>query len=86
MAVAQEDETLEEHGELPAALGRETPVPFDIVADLGGERTQRWDRITTYLIDRDGIVRQVFPTMIRQRPSWKAILREVDVLNAARER
>ena len=85
MAVAQEDETLAEHAGLPRALGERAPVPFDIVADLGGERTRRWDPITTYLIDRDGIVRQVFPTMIRQRPSWTAIVREVDVLNASQD-
>lgn len=83
MAVAQEDETLEEHAGLPRTLGERAPVPFDVVADLGREKTQRWDRITTYLIDRDGIVRQVFPTMIRQRPSWTAILREIDVLDAS---
>jgi hypothetical protein len=83
VAVAQEDETLEDFAGMPRALGN---PPFDVVADLKGEKTARWDRITTYLIDRDGIVRQVFPTMIRQRPSWKAILREVDVLNAAQAR
>ena len=38
---------------------------------------------TAYLIDKTGIVRQIFPMKIHQRPSWKAVLREVDALNQA---
>jgi hypothetical protein len=80
--VAQEDETLEQHAALPRGLGE---LPFDVVADLNRAETQAWDRVTAYLIDRDGVVRQIFPMTLRQRPSWKAILREVDVLNAAQD-
>lgn len=58
------------------------PKPeFKIVADLNHKKTKKYKRTTAYLIDKEGIVRQVFPMMIRHRPSWKAILSEVEKLN-----
>jgi hypothetical protein len=76
IAIAQEDKQLEEHGMLPASFGRD--LPFDVVADLNRAETEAYDRTTAYLIDKNGIVRQVFPMLIHNRPSWEAILREVD--------
>ena len=46
------------------------------MADLERAQTSGYDRVTAYLIDREGIVRQVFPMIIRSRPSWEALLEE----------
>lgn len=78
VAVAQEDTSLEEHAALPQSFGR--PLPFEVVADLGREQTPAYDRTTAYLIDENGIVRQVFPMLTHYRSSWQAILREIDRL------
>lgn len=78
IAIAQEDTTLEDHGQLPQSFGR--PLPFDVVADLGREQTKAYDRTSAYLIDKNGIVRQVFPMLTHYRSNWQAILREVDRL------
>jgi len=79
IAIAQEDTDLKEHGLLPAKI---TPSPkFDIVADLNRKKTKRYDRTTAYLIDKEGIVRQIFPMLIRSRPSWQAVLHEIDRMN-----
>lgn len=77
IAIAQEDTDLESHGKFLKKFGSSGP-PFDIVADLNRKRTKRYDRTTTYLIDKTGVVRQVFPMLIHARPSWKAILGEMD--------
>ncbi len=53
---------------------------FRILADLNRGKTTQLDRTTTYLVDRDGVVRQVFPAIIHMRPSWKAVLNEMDRL------
>lgn len=76
VAIAQEDTDLEQHARLPAALGAD--LPFEVVADLNRERTARYDRTTTYLLDSEGVVRQVFPQMIHHRATWRAVLHEMD--------
>jgi peroxiredoxin len=76
IAVAQEDKDLESHAKM---LDRLTPEPrFEIVADIDRAKSTTYKRITGYLIDKDGTVRQVFPQTIRNRSSWKAILSEID--------
>lgn len=80
IAVAQEDTDLKQHGLLPAKI---KPSPkFDIVADLNRKKTKRYDRTTAYFIDKQGIVRQIFPMLIHSRPSWQAVLNEIDRINA----
>ena len=78
IAVSQEDTDLKSHGQFLRRF--EGTPPFDIVADLKREKTQRYDRTTTYLIDKKGIVLQVFPMLIHERASWRAILHEMDRL------
>ena len=39
-----------------------------------------FDRTTAYFIDSEGVVRQVFPMLIHSRPSWDAILGEIERL------
>lgn len=77
IAVAQEDTDLESHGKFLKKFGSSGP-PFDIVADLNRTKTKRYHRTTAYLIDKTGVVRQVFPMLVHSRPSWKAILAEMD--------
>jgi peroxiredoxin len=78
IAVAQEDADLESHAKFLRHF--EPSPPFEIAADLGRKQTTTYDRTTTYLIDRSGRVRQVFPNLIRHRASWRAILHEIDRL------
>lgn len=82
IAVSQEDTDLETHGNL--LNGFVKPVPFEIVADLNREKTTMYDRTTAYLIDKQGVVRQVFPMLIHHRAAWPAILNEIDELTPAR--
>ena len=78
IAVAQEDTALKAHAKFLKNFG--SGPPFDIVADLNRKQTTAYDRTTAYLIDKQGIVRQIFPMLIHSRPSWRAILSEVDRL------
>ncbi len=75
IAIAQEDTDLSSHGLIHQNL---KPNPrFEIVADLNEETIEKYDRATAYLIDRQGIVRQVFPMAIQHRPSWWAVINEI---------
>lgn len=78
IAVAQEDKNLETHGRILKKI--QSKPSFDIVADINRKETQPYDRTTTYLIDRTGTVREIFPAMIHMRPSWHAILNKIDAL------
>lgn len=78
IAIAQEDKDLKSHGQFLSRFGSDRS--FDIVADIGRKLTKKYDRVTTYLIDKEGIVRQIFPAMIHMRPSWQAVLNEIDAL------
>ena len=84
LAISQEDADLESAA---AFLDKFAEAPgFPVLADLGGERTTKaYDRATTYFIDEQGIVRQIFPMMIRKRAGWPAILAEIESLLAAPE-
>jgi hypothetical protein len=62
IAVAQEDTELAQHARFLKAF--KTPPQFDIVADLNRKATSRYHRTTAYLIDKQGVVRQVFPMTI----------------------
>ena len=76
IAVAQEDKDLQSHGKFLARFSG-TP-PFDIVADIGHKKTRKYDRTSAYFIDKEGVVRQIFPMLIHHRANWKAILHEID--------
>ena len=78
IAVAQEDKNLKTHAQFLKNFG--DGPPFDIVADIKRKKTPRYDRTTAYLIDKKGVVRQIFPMLIHSRPSWNAILHEVERL------
>ncbi len=76
IAIAQEDTDLETHGQFLKKFS--SPPPFDILADIGRKGAPRYDRTTAYLIDKKGIVRQVFPMLIHSRPTMSALLHELD--------
>ena len=69
IAVAQEDTTMNKHNRIRKNF---KPRPrFQLAADLGRNHTSHYDRTTAYLIDKKGIVRQIFPMLIHARPSWQ---------------
>ena len=74
IAIAQEDRDLESHGKF---YDNFKPEPrFELCADFQRKDTQRYERTSTYLIDKQGVVRQIFPQLIHFRANWDAILRE----------
>lgn len=77
IAIAQEDKTLEEHAGMLNALPDKR---FEVVADLNREQTLEYDRTTAYLIDKQGVVREIFPMIIHARPSWEVVLDEIEAL------
>lgn len=81
VALSQEDTDLASFGRMPASLP--PGFAFEVLADLGHEQTGPYDRTSTYWIDRDGVVAEVFPAMTHIRPSWDAVLRRIDERRAA---
>ena len=79
IAISQEDKTLEDHAQMASRALQPAPR-FALVADLSREKAIEYDRTTAYLIDKTGVVRQIFPMLIRSRASWRAILHEVEEL------
>ena len=76
IAVAQEDTELDLHARMLKRFGPDRA--FEVVADLNREVTLDWDRTTTYLIDTEGVVREIFPAMIHMRPSFRSVLNRLD--------
>jgi peroxiredoxin len=79
VAISQEDEDLS----LAARMAQTVEAPFDIAFDLQRKKSFAYDRTTAYLIDKRGVVREIFPMIIHARPSWEIILREVERMLAA---
>lgn len=76
VAISQEDTDLRSFMRMPGRFeGR-----FPILADPGRWRTRAFGRTTAYLVDPDGIVRQIFPMVMTTRPSWRVVLSELDRL------
>ena len=75
IAISQEDEPLERFASFQKA-GFDPAPKFELVADLNRMKTKRYDRTSVYLIDQDGIVREIFPMLIHYRATWQAILDE----------
>lgn len=82
VAVSQEDTALEDFAAMPARFPNRA---FPILADLNRAETEAYDRATAYLIDKEGVVRQVFPMIIHARPSWRVVLDEVARITGAAE-
>lgn len=78
-AVSQEDTDLAKSGQIASKISGD--LWFDLLADLNRERSGKYDRTTSYLIDAKGIVRQVYPQMVRRRVDWHSVLADVDRLD-----
>lgn len=83
IALSQEDESLDKAGTMGTRF-KPSP-PFDLVHDLQRKETLAYDRTTAYLIDKEGVVRQIFPMIIHARPSWKVVLKELDAMIAKKK-
>ena len=79
VAISQEDEELS----LAAGMSEKVEPPFDVLFDLEREKSTTFDRTTAYLIDKHGIVREIFPMIIHARPSWEIILGEIERMVSA---
>ena len=78
LAVAKEDKDLESHAWF---YGHFQPQPrFRLLADLD-HQTSRFRETSVYLIDKEGVVRDIFPGTVRTRPNWLAVLEAVKVVN-----
>lgn len=79
VAISQEDTDLAKSGQIAAKISGDPW--FHLLADLNREQSGQYDRTTSYLIDAKGVVRQVYPQMVRRRVDWHSVLAEVDRLN-----
>ncbi len=79
IAISQEDTDLKSAKGFMKLFKGKTPG-FAIAADFKRKTTPKYDRATTYFIDKEGVVRQIFPMTISNRASWKPILGEIDRL------
>lgn len=83
IAISNEETSLSQHEKL---LEHFEGVPeFALLADLRRQATAKYERTTAYLADEKGVVRQVFPMEIYDRPDWTPILREIDRIFAEPE-
>ena len=76
IAISQEDTDLASFRKMPDRF----EGLFPILADLERQRTKSLDRTTAYVVDEQGIVRQIFPMIIHARPSWEVVLTELEGL------
>ena len=74
VAISQEDEELENAVRMAATLRPEARFP--LAYDLERAATPAYDRTSAYLIDEEGIVREIFPMIIHARPSYRILLAE----------
>ncbi len=83
MVVAQEEKTLEDLGKIHK---RFKPTPkFPVLADIGYKQTKDYDRVSMYLIDKQGRVAQVFDSLVHYRPPWNVVLAELRALHARQQ-
>lgn len=76
VAVTNEETSMEEHAKLRDHF--EGDVPFHHAPDFGGEATKDYEPTTCYLIDAKGVIRQVFPMEIYERPPWWSLITGID--------
>jgi len=79
IGVSKEDRTLEDFKKLVDRFGPRPPEPtfITLLWDEGGKATRDYDPITYYLIDKEGIIRQIMPGTRVVRPSHRALLNEL---------
>ena len=75
LAVDQEDASLDGLLQLTERIGE---LPFDVTTDLDRRATARYERVTTYLLDRNGVVLEIFPSHPGVWMPWDAVLQRID--------
>jgi peroxiredoxin len=75
IAIAKEDADLQKHGKILSKLPDN--IQFHIVADLDHKDTKRYHPTSSYLVDKQGVIRQIFPMMTHFRAHWDTILDEL---------
>ena len=80
VAVTQEDDSEDMTWSLLDALDGD--VPFELVADHGRQSTERWERVTTYLLGPERRVLEIFPAHRDMWFPWDAVLNRIDDLAA----
>lgn len=83
VALSQEDV---EFGKAAEMASRFQPKPrFEMVHDLERKESLAFDRTTAYMIDKEGVVREIFPMIIHSRPSWQIVVKELDKMLGKKE-
>ena len=77
IGLANEEKSLYEHKK---TIEKFEGAGFELVADINRRKTKMLERTTAYLVDKKGIIRQIFPMEIYNRPQWWPILNEIDRL------
>lgn len=78
LAIDQEGTGEEDLWRLVEALDGD--VPFHLAIDPGRRASARFERVTTYLLDAEGLVVEVFPVHRRVWMPWEAVLARVNEL------
>lgn len=78
VAIAQEDKDLVSHAKFLKHF-KDAPK-FKLTADIEGLTKDQFHQTTTYLIDKSGRVREIFPMMVHHRASWAAVLEQIGAL------
>lgn len=81
IAIAQEDTDLRSHGRILTQF--KPRAPFVVAADLRHETVKHYRRTASIFIDKQGIVRQIFPMLVHHRASWWPVLHEIDRIRAS---
>ena len=76
VAVTSEERTMEEHAKIAHHL--EVAPRFEHAPDFGYRATRAYERTASYLIDEQGIVREIFPMEIYGRAPWWSVLAGLD--------
>ena len=78
VVVNQEDAGEESRWKMLEALGGDPP--FVPASDVDRRATPRFERVTTYLLDPEGRVVEIFPAHRRVWMPWDAVLNRLDEL------
>jgi peroxiredoxin len=80
VVVNQEDAGEESRMNMLEALGGDPP--FVLASDVDRQSTPRFERVTTYILDPEGRVVEIFPAHRRVWMPWDAVLNRLDELAA----
>lgn len=80
VAMANEEQSLLAHMKV---LGEfDSLPPFPLAVDINRQRTEAYERTTAYLIDKQGVIQQIFPMEVYDRAPWWPLFNEIDRLGS----